>query len=206
MEDELKGLVPVTKNNIKTAALTLARAFQDYPVSIFFEPDEEKRKKQTPRIYRLVLQSAIATGEVYATSPEMEGVAVWTLSDNLQPEGKHGFSMGWLWVSLFSDKEADKRREAFFEYSQAVRARVVPGRYWYLQMLGVDPAYQGKGFSSRLLKPMLERADREGLLCCLETQLEKNVPLYQHFGFRVVEEGLIPDSNVYSWAMVRKNA
>jgi GNAT superfamily N-acetyltransferase len=81
----------------------------------------------------------------------------------------------------------------------------MPERYWYLQILGVDPGCQGQGFSSRLLKPMLERADREGLPVFLETQLKKNVTLYEHFGFKVVEEGKITGGDLYSWAMVRKH-
>jgi GNAT superfamily N-acetyltransferase len=70
-------------------------------------------------------------------------------------------------------------------------------------MLGVDPDYQGKGYASQLLRPMLARADKEGIPCYLETQLGKNVALYEHFGFRVAEQGIIPGSNVMSWAMVR---
>jgi hypothetical protein len=50
---------------------------------------------------------------------------------------------------------------------------------------------------------MLARADRDGLPCFLETQMGKNVGLYEHFGFRVAEAGIIPGSNVKSWAMVR---
>jgi GNAT superfamily N-acetyltransferase len=106
---------------------------------------------------------------------------------------------------LFIDKETNKRQKAYFEYAITVRTRVTPDRYWFLQILGVDPGYQGQGFSSRLLKPLLARADREGLPCFLETQAEKNVALYEHFGFRVVEEGIIPGSGIKSWAMLRKN-
>jgi hypothetical protein len=50
---------------------------------------------------------------------------------------------------------------------------------------------------------MFAHADKEGVPCFLETQAEKNVALYEHFGFRVVEAGLIPGSNVRSWALVR---
>jgi hypothetical protein len=56
-----------------------------------------------------------------------------------------------------------------------------------------------------LLKPMFSRIDKEGLPCFLETQAEKNVALYEHLGFRVVEEGIVPGSGVKSWAMLRGN-
>jgi hypothetical protein len=39
----------------------------------------------------------------------------------------------------------------------------------------------------------------------LETHDEKNVPLYEHFGFKVIEKANIPDLDVINWAMLREN-
>jgi GNAT superfamily N-acetyltransferase len=201
--NDLDTIIRLNRENIKPAAITLAKAFQEYPVSVFFMPDAEKRRKTAPANFRRMLRSAIVTGEVYVTSLKMEGVAVWFPSDTRRNSWWQRLSSGELLASLFVSKEKRKRHRAFGEYSVKARKNIVPGKHWYLQMLGVDPDQQGKGFSSRLLKPMLARADREGVPCFLETQLEKNVKLYHHFGFRVAEEGTIPGSNVYSWAMVR---
>jgi hypothetical protein len=57
-----------------------------------------------------------------------------------------------------------------------------------------------------LLRAMFAKIDKEGLPCFLETQAEKNVGIYEHLGFRVVEEGIVPGSNVKSWAMLRDKA
>jgi GNAT superfamily N-acetyltransferase len=202
--DALDNLIRINTKNYKSAALVLARAFFDYPESVYFMPDEVTRRKKQPSIYRMFLRQSIVYGEVYATSPKMEGVAVWQLVDGKNPAWRPGFSLGWWWLSLFSDKATNRRREAYFSYITALRARVTPERYWYLQAIGVDPVYQGQGFSSRLLKPMLARADREGLPCFLETQEENNVKLYEHFGFKVKEMGTIPGTNIHSWVMERK--
>lgn len=202
--DELDGLTRVTRSLVRPAVATLSDAFMDYPVAVFFMPDEKIRKKRQPAIYRLVVGSAIAYGEVYITSPQAEGTAVWQMVDKRQPAPKRGSSLGWWWQNLFTDKETGRRQQAFMEYSNEIRARLMPDRYWYLQMLGVAPAFQGQGYSSRLLTPMLARADREGLPVFLETQLKKNVTLYEHFGFKLMEEGTITGSDVYSWAMVRE--
>jgi GNAT superfamily N-acetyltransferase len=203
--DDLNNLVRVTKKNLKPAALTLARAFMDYPESVYFMPDEATRRKKQPAIYRMWLKESIVHGEVFATSPKMEGVAVWQLVDGKHPAWRRGFSFGWWWLSLFSDKETNLRREAYFSYIIALRARLTPERYWFLQALGVDPAYQGQGFSSRLLKPMLTLVEKEGMPCFLETQAENNVKLYEHFGFKVADESVIPGVNLKHWVMVRGN-
>ncbi|MDQ0466581.1 ribosomal protein S18 acetylase RimI-like enzyme [Caulobacter ginsengisoli] len=71
--------------------------------------------------------------------------------------------------------------------------------HWYLSMLGVDPARQGRGLGSALLKAGLARCDADGLPAYLESSNPKNVPLYERFGFEALGRiapgdfpGLIP--------------
>lgn len=182
----------------------LARAFYDYPMSVYFMPDEATRKKEQPAVFRTLMRSGIKNGEVYATSPQMEGVAVWYSPDSRQESFWSRLTGGQFIFQWLAGGIVMARQRAFAEYAAEVRRRVVSPRHWYLQLLGVDPAYHGKGYSSRLLRPILARADREGVPCYLDTQAEKNVALYEHFGFRVAEEGIIPGSNMKSWAMVRE--
>ena len=53
---------------------------------------------------------------------------------------------------------------------------------------------------------MFARIDREHLSCYLETLTEKNVPIYQHFGFKVAEESTIPSTDITIWAMLREKS
>jgi predicted N-acetyltransferase YhbS len=54
---------------------------------------------------------------------------------------------------------------------------------------------QRRGLGSRLVRPILERADRDGVTRHLETADPASVPYYRRFGFEVVEPSLevIPD-------------
>jgi len=45
--------------------------------------------------------------------------------------------------------------------------------------------------------------DAAGLPCYLETLEEKNVRLYEHFGFTVLEQTAVPDTYLTVWAMLR---
>ncbi|HEX2052775.1 MAG TPA: GNAT family N-acetyltransferase [Actinomycetota bacterium] len=66
--------------------------------------------------------------------------------------------------------------------------------HWSLEALGIRPEAQRRGLGSRLLQPVLERADSEGLPCYLETSDPANVAFYERFGFEVVRQvPLIPD-------------
>ncbi|KAJ5937630.1 hypothetical protein N7454_003972 [Penicillium verhagenii] len=55
--------------------------------------------------------------------------------------------------------------------------------HYYLEMLGVHPAFQGKGLASKLLKWGLARADEEGVEVYLSSSPEGK-PMYERNGFR----------------------
>ena len=58
--------------------------------------------------------------------------------------------------------------------------------HWYLAMIGVDPARQGQGYGSAILKASLRRCDEDGVAAYLESSNPKNVPLYERYGFEVL--------------------
>ena len=56
-----------------------------------------------------------------------------------------------------------------------------------------------------LLNPMLKRIDDEKLPIWLETNLKRNVIFYEHFDFNILEEIIIPNTNIVNWFMIRNN-
>jgi ribosomal protein S18 acetylase RimI-like enzyme len=86
---------------------------------------------------------------------------------------------------------------------ERLHKRNAPAQHWYLQFLGVDPPCQGQGIGSALMRPMLARADAEGVACYLETFNPRTVPLYQRHGFEVAAEGDPPKGAPHFWTMVR---
>jgi ribosomal protein S18 acetylase RimI-like enzyme len=69
--------------------------------------------------------------------------------------------------------------------------------------LSIKKSAQGKGLASKLMRPMLGFCDEEKMVAYLETNKEKNVSLYQHFGFQLKREEVIPKTTVMHYAMVR---
>ncbi len=57
---------------------------------------------------------------------------------------------------------------------------------WYLPLIGVDPAHQGKGLGGALLKHATDICDRDGVPAYLESSNPRNVPLYERHGFEVL--------------------
>jgi GNAT superfamily N-acetyltransferase len=60
--------------------------------------------------------------------------------------------------------------------------------HWYLGYLGTRRDRQGQGLGAQMLREVLAGADTEGVPAYLESSSERNLPLYERNGFRVVGE------------------
>jgi ribosomal protein S18 acetylase RimI-like enzyme len=207
MKSGTDNLVRLGKSQAQPAAAVLARAFQNYPAIKYYFPDNARRSKVNRYFYSICSYFGLRYGEMYTTSSNMEGIAVWMPSANYNMNFRTLLSSVPLSI-LFGMGAAGgfrfKDMSMFGVYVDKVHKRLAPFNHWYLMVLGVDPGYQGKGYASKLVRPMLIRADQEKLPCYLETNDEADVPIYRHFGFKVIEEGTVPGTTVKNWAMLRE--
>jgi ribosomal protein S18 acetylase RimI-like enzyme len=60
--------------------------------------------------------------------------------------------------------------------------------HWYLGYLGARPGRQGQGLGTQMLREVLAGADTDGVPAYLESSNERNLPLYERNGFRVIGE------------------
>ncbi|MBA7665440.1 hypothetical protein ES703_73510 [subsurface metagenome] len=204
MVADLSNLVRLNKTQVKPAAEVLSRAFQNYPLLQYYFHDELKRKKIALYFVSFAIFSGIRYGEIYAASPNLEGVAIWFPSDNYPVTIWKLVRSVPLSVIFGFGRYGGGRMRQLGGYVDAVHQRLAPFGHWFLQVIGVDPQFQGKGYAGKLLKPMLARIDEEGLPCYLETFDENNVSFYEHFGFAVIEKSNIPETNFTNWAMLRR--
>jgi ribosomal protein S18 acetylase RimI-like enzyme len=204
MDNQNGGLSRLTSKERHAGAAVLGRAFAEYEVLRHYFPDERQRHTIANTFVLIGLAVCLKYGEVYATSDKMEGVAAWL------PPGKAPFG-GWQILrsvplpTLFRfGRQGAARMQAYGRFVDSLHRKLLPYPHWYLQVIGVDPAYHGQGFSGRLIRPMLERIGREAMPCSLETNIDKNVAIYRHFGFEVISEDKMPGTPVTSFLMLRK--
>lgn len=84
MVADLSHLVRLQKSQIKPAADVLARAFQDDPFNVYLLPDASERMNKLPHGFRMLVHYGVLYSELYATSPNLEGVAVWLPSEKVE--------------------------------------------------------------------------------------------------------------------------
>ncbi|UCG54907.1 MAG: GNAT family N-acetyltransferase [Dehalococcoidia bacterium] len=195
-------LLRLEKAHIRLISLMLTRAFKDDQAEIF--PDPIERKVKAPYVHELFLRCSFPYVEGLVISPRLEGVVVWRRSD---------INTGVFWWRIITSSasqlalkiglRAQRKILAFHQYMDKKRKELVPTKHFYLNMLAVDPKYQGKGYASKLLNAMLSETEKEGLPCYLETGGDKNVSIYKHFGFKVIGEYTIPGVKDRFIAMLR---
>jgi len=203
MTADLSNLFRLTKNQIKAASKVLDLAFEDYPLHVAFIPNESERKKKSHYFLEFFIRYGILYGEVYATSPNLEGVVVWLHSEKADFTMWRMIRSGILLYIFGIGTKTISRMMSVGDYLVSIHKRYASFPHLYVWYIGVNPEFQGKGYGSTLIKAMLDRADSEQLPCYLETQTEENVALWEHYGFKVIYETVIPSTEVKHWAMLR---
>ena len=203
MNITLDDLIQVSKTETKSAVEVLVRSFWNDSLTEYFFPDEEMRREHLPVFMEYRVKQGSLYGQVYATSPKLEGIAIWKHSEDVNRSLLKDLRSGGF--ALFRKVGTTKLREmtAVDQFTSSRRDEYSIKPYLHLGPVAVEPDFQGKGFATKLVRPMLDHLDTEGLNCYLEAQSESNVSLYQHFGFEVVAKGTVPDTDIPHWDMIR---
>jgi ribosomal protein S18 acetylase RimI-like enzyme len=76
--------------------------------------------------------------------------------------------------------------------------------HWHIGPIGVRPELQGEGVGKALLKTFLTTVDEQELPAFLETDVDRNVKLYEGFGFTVMDrEDIVGIDTRFMWRDAR---
>ncbi|MFX1500585.1 MAG: GNAT family N-acetyltransferase [Promethearchaeota archaeon] len=206
---ELYHLERLREDQIEEASRVLGRAFQDDPAFIYIFPDPIEGNARIVNHCELMILTGIISGEVYITSSDIEGVAVWhphRIKDHIINKPSKEIKQRLRKTSRINVKDPIymERNGIFAEIVNSIQNEHANFPHWYLNIIGVDPIHQGKGYGSKLIKMKLAEIDEQNLPCYLHTEKERNVKIYEHFGFEVIDHAKIPNSELESWSMIRK--
>jgi len=191
-----------THGEVPELAAVLARAFVRDPFFAWLAGDAPERNLRMRMGWSGILRHASAAMRETWTTDDRAGVAIW-----LPPAGRASSLLDSMRIVPALAKLTGWRRlrevTAAMEHIEAHRRRLMPGPHWYLSALGVEPDRQRQGVGSALLGPVLVRADADRTPAYLETATAHNVLLYERHGFEVVEEMILPTTDVRGWLMLR---
>ena len=195
----ISDLYNIQKRDLKNAVEVLTDAFSKESMWKEVFTDEEKNRILTEVMVRFCLKY----GSVYATSENFEGIMA------LAPHDKEMttwtiIGSGAFFLSMKIADEA-KNMEVLNSAVEEAKKSLNLGSHIHLLMMGVSQEFQGKGFGGKLLRALIEKAEAEKKSIYLETQKEKNVKLYEKYGFSVKKKINLPEPlNLPMWLMVRQ--
>jgi ribosomal protein S18 acetylase RimI-like enzyme len=192
---------PATLSDIPELAAVLARAFVHDPFFAWMAGDAPERSQRMRDGWSGILRFGSAGLSATYTTDDRAGVAIWL------PPGHRSSVVNSLRQVPFIARLAGWRRlrvvgDAVDALEQH-RHRHAPQPHYYLSALGVDPDRQGEGIGSALVRPVLDRCDRDRFPAYLETAAARNVLLYERLGFDVLEELDLPGTDIHGWLMLR---
>lgn len=190
----------LTAEEVQPIARALAQAFYGDPHFRWIVRDDGKRMTRLERAFATFVRRLWLPHDESYTHQRLIGAALW-----MPPEAWH---LGLLTQLLLAPRlirimrgDAGRllRAVTFIENQHPHKPP-----HWYLPMIGVKPAWQGRGYGAALLRPMLVRCDAEGTPAYLEASTPRNRILYERHGFEVVEECRYARSGPPLWTMWRE--
>jgi ribosomal protein S18 acetylase RimI-like enzyme len=156
---------------------TIVLAFVRDPVLRWMWPEAHQYVTYFPEFIKAFGGKAFEHDSAHYAA-EFSGAGLW-LPPGIQPDEE-------VLVPLVERTVEPARLDAAFATLEQMGTYHPSEPHWYLPLIGVDTAKQGRGHGSALLAYALERVDRERRPAYLESTNPANVPLYQRHGFEVV--------------------
>jgi ribosomal protein S18 acetylase RimI-like enzyme len=191
---------PADGADVPRLADVLTDAFMDDPLSQWLFGGDDGLARRLRISFEAVLRRIyLPKGSSYTTD-DLAGAALWA------PPGKWKIPV-LTQVRLAPTFIRHMPSRSFRRGAQVntMFQRAHPAEpHWHLSVLGVDPVRQRVGIGGALMRPVLERANAEGVLCYLESSKQENLPYYARHGFEVTREFLAPDGGPQLWTMTRR--
>jgi len=173
------GLRRAIAEDVHRLKAVLAEAFFEDPILGWLMPDDTKRRARLSRFFAIELRHMVLPRGCVWTTSDLTGAAL-----SLPP----GAWRAPLRVTLLEGTAFGIHLSRAARLGAAMEWRHVRESHYYVRDVGVYPNMQGRGFGSALLRPTLDRCDREGLPAYLEASSERNAALYERLGFQLTDE------------------
>lgn len=169
---------PIEPHEAEQAAATLADAFADDPLMCWAGGFDDGSERLRPLFAAVIARRLRRPESLVWCTPDLGAVAVW------DGPGEADWSAADALRALPAVVRSFRSGTVRFARVGAAADRAHPeDPHHYLLAVGVRRDGQGRGLGSSVIRPMLDRCDREGLPAYLENSKPRNQAFYARFGF-----------------------
>ncbi len=187
---EYERIKKLDLNNIEKAATVITEAFMDYPLPGQYISDIDRRRIALREIFKVELRKALKKDAVYTLGGDFQEVAIW--KNEVVPKSNLAYIKHMRLDTLkllltIRLKEYIKLFRALRNILDAKKKLYLPGNTVELYIVGVNPANQGQGRLSKLLKPVLKAMQEQEQPVLVMTNTKSNKKIYEHLGFKLIK-------------------
>lgn len=200
-------LVRQAADRFETVVAAFCDAFHDYPVMRYVIGDVGDRYEQRLRaLVGYFTLSRFSRGYPVLGIEAADGriVAAANINPPRSVAAPPSLQAAFDSLRTLLGETAIARYQAF---ADACNPFEPPQRHYHLGMIGVAHAWQGQGHARRLLDALHEmsRSDADSNGVSLTTETPRNLPFYEHFGYRILGHGETPDGGLETWTLFRSD-
>lgn len=174
---------------------TLADAFATDPVYGWLFPGLRRREASLRRLFAVEVEHYVLPAGRVLTTDDFSGASLEVSPGRWKLAVPVSGALGFVRACGLRLPRAS-RLQGFFERHHLQEP------HYYIRAVGVATRFQGQGLGTALLRPTLDRCDREGLPAYLEASTERSAALYERLGFVHLGELRVPDGPAF-WPMRR---
>lgn len=192
---------PLITEDTDQSVSVLTAAFSGDPFMSWLFADPETHVEHLRTWWEFLVGRRGADVELW-TDGELTTVASWTaphLDDTPDTPDDDGSA---AFVEMIAELVGERLPSVLDMFAKVAEAH--PSEpHWYLSAVGTVPDHQGRGHGARVLRPVLDRCDEQGLAAYLESSNPRNLAFYHRLGFEVTGEIPTPDATAVLTAMWR---
>jgi GNAT superfamily N-acetyltransferase len=181
-------------------------AFFDEKLYKWTVPNDNERRVFIKSFFQIRLEAGLGRKFMEVALDDTKKIvaaAIWAPPVEDTNDGQENSSDFDKLFSKFDNGIRERCHQFFGTVMGAEKSFIQP--YWALAPIFVHKKMQGKGIASLLIRKQLKVIDNVHLPCILVTQEEKNIPVYERYGFKISIE-LPINTEIMSYGMIHKNS
>ncbi|QFT12917.1 N-acetyltransferase [Vibrio sp. THAF190c] len=183
----------------------LYEALKDDPFYIAIESaidDRENARQKMLKYFDYSIDESQKYGELLIPEGDAYGVSVWSrpIADDIELQRSKS-KKAFLLTELGENALTTYNKIVDFMSEQA--EPLICSKAWYLSIVGVLPAYQGRGYGANLIAPVLSQTDQLDVPTYLETFTPRTKKFYRQLGYSEISVFVEPVTQAEYSIMMR---
>jgi ribosomal protein S18 acetylase RimI-like enzyme len=191
-------ITAASPSDIDEAVRCLATAFAQDPITGFLLQTGQGYRERVTQFFSLLMRARIELEMPVFVARGADGIDGATMGYSTAPsEWPAGLTEEWVRF----ENAIPGLTERMAIYDEVATKFKPPAPHYYLGVIGADPALQGSGIGTQLLKSFCEVSASDPLSCgvYLETAQASNLRFYERAGFAETGRGNLGDATL--WCM-----